>query len=130
MAESEPARRHDQAAIRPACKFRDPAFDLARVTHVNWAHLHSQKRSHGLNSTKLTPAGGEGWIARHVGASYMGRDLLQQFKPFPAHAVFKHRKAGRIAAGVRQTRNKAPAHWIGRIHKHDWHGTGSSKERS
>jgi hypothetical protein len=44
--------------------------------------------------------------------------------------VFKHHKAGCIAARLRQTIDKAGADWIGDDHEHDRHCVSRPKDRS
>jgi hypothetical protein len=48
-----------------------------------------------------------------------GANLLEQLKPFPAHAVFERSKAGRIAARSCQARDKPSADWISDLDEHD-----------
>src|SRR5262249_8316903 len=50
---------------------------------------------------------------------YSRRDLLEQLQPFGADAIFEHRKTSRVATRLRQARDIAAAHWIGRVHKYD-----------
>ena len=54
------ARRHDQAAIRRARERRDGALDFAGVAHVDRAHLHPERRRHGLDGAELADPGGVG----------------------------------------------------------------------
>jgi len=44
------------------------------------------------------------------------RDLLEQFQPFSAQAVFENHEAGGVAARPRQTIDKAGSDWIGGDH--------------
>ena len=53
MNRRQRARRHDQAAIRGAREGRDGALDLAGVAHVDRAHLHPERRRHGLDCAEL-----------------------------------------------------------------------------
>src|SRR5262249_22755775 len=43
------APRYDKPAIRSACEGRDAALDLARVAHINRAHLHPELRCEALD---------------------------------------------------------------------------------
>ena len=52
----------------------------------------------------------------------MRRNLFEQLQPFPAHAVFGIREAGRIAARSRQALGKAAADGVGDPREHDRHG--------
>ena len=56
-------------------------------------------------------------------------DLLEQLRPFSAHAVFEIHEAGRIAAGARQGFGKAGANRIGGNRKHDWHRAARLQHR-
>jgi hypothetical protein len=53
-----------------------------------------------------------------------GRDLFEQFHPFPAHAVFEIGETGGVASRPRQALDEASADRIGDIHKHDRDGAG------
>ena len=52
----------------------------------------------------------------------LGRDLLQHFKPFSAHAVFACREASGIASRCRQAFDIAAADRIGDLDEHDRYG--------
>jgi hypothetical protein len=52
-------------------------------------------------------------------------DLLEQFQPFSAHAVFEQHEAGDIAAGPRQVVDEARADRIGDVGEHDRDGAGN-----
>ena len=54
-----------------------------------------------------------GGIAKDRHALYAGRDLLEQFQPFPAHAEFEQRKSGDVAARPRQACDETGADRIG-----------------
>ena len=47
------------------------------------------------------------------------RDLLEQFQPFRADAVFVNGKSGGVAAGLRQACNEAGPDRISDLHEHD-----------
>ena len=89
MNDRRRARRHDQAAIRGARECRDGALDLAGVAHVDRAHLHPERRRHGLDCGELADPGGYGGIPKDRRSRHARRDLLEQLQPFPAHAVFE-----------------------------------------
>ena len=99
MNERQRARRHDQAAIRSAREGRDGALDLAGVAHVDRAHLHPERRRHGLDRAELPDPGGYGGIPKDRRSRHARRDLLEQFQPFPAHAVFEQRKPVALPPG-------------------------------
>jgi len=55
---------------------------------------------------------------------HAGRDLLEQFQPFRADAVFEQDEPGGIAAWPRQAIDEASADRIGGVREHDGHGAG------
>jgi hypothetical protein len=57
MNRRQRAPGHDQAAIRPVRESRDSAFDLASVEHTDRAHLHPERRRHGLDYGELADRG-------------------------------------------------------------------------
>ena len=76
MNHRQRARRHDQTAIRGAREGRDGALDLARVAHVDRAHLHPERRRHGLDGGELADPGGYGGIPKDRRSRHARRDLL------------------------------------------------------
>src|SRR5215475_3681422 len=99
----------DQTAIRRACECCDSALDFVSLTHVNRPQLHSERRRRGLDCSKLPDPGGCGGIPENRHSRQAWRDLLEQFQPFPAEAVFKRDKTGGVAAGPRQAVDEAGA---------------------
>src|SRR6266545_7579733 len=83
----QPARRHDQAAIRDRRECRERALDLAGVAHIDRAQLHPERWRRGLDYGELTDPFGYGGIAKDRGARHAGRDLFKQLQPFRADAV-------------------------------------------
>ena len=79
--------------IRPpferAREGRDGALDLAGVAHVDRAHLHPERRRHGLDGAELADPGRYGGIPKDRRSRHARRDLLEQLQPFPAQAVFE-----------------------------------------
>jgi len=73
------ARSHDQAAIGQAREGCDAAFDLTRVTHVDWAHVDPDRRGNGLDNGELARAGGDGRIPKYPRPRHLGCDLFEQF---------------------------------------------------
>ena len=65
------------------------AFDLAGIAHVDRAHLHPERRRHGLDDGELADPRGYGGIPKDRYSRHARRDLLEQFQPFPAQAVFE-----------------------------------------
>ena len=100
MKYSTRARRHDQTAIRSARERGDSALDFASLAYVNRPQLHPERRRHGLDCGKLPDPGGCGWIPKDRHSRQAWRDLLEQFQPFPAQAVFEGNETGGVAAGA------------------------------
>ena len=87
-----------------ARKGRDRAFDLGRIAQVDRRLTSTpSRRGRRLNYSKLTDPGGYGRVPEDCHSLDARRDLLEQFQPFPAQAVFERHKAGRVAARPRQT---------------------------
>ena len=57
------ARRHDQSAIADRAKAVTARSISRRVAHVDRAHLHSERRRHGLDCAELAGPGGYGGVA-------------------------------------------------------------------
>src|SRR5262249_17612234 len=119
---------HDEATIRGTCKCRDDALDLAGVARADRAHVYAERRCRGLNYGKLADLG-DGSIAQHRHPFYAGRDLLKQFQPFCADAVFERRKSSDVAAWAREAVNKADADRIRHQHENDRHGASYLLQR-
>jgi len=66
-----------------------------------------------LDSGELAESGLAGLIAQHRCPRHARRNLLEQFQPFPACAVFEQRKTGGVAAGPCQAPDQARADRIG-----------------
>jgi len=72
------ARRHNEAAIPLACKFRQSVLHLVAVVHVDRNQLDSELQRGGAKCGKL---GGSAYflgIPKHGNACHMGRYLLEQ----------------------------------------------------
>src|SRR5215212_10104251 len=109
MNEGQRASRHDQATIRNTREATNGALDFGGVAHVNRAQFHGERRRHRLNGCKLTDPGRYCGIANNRSPRYAWGDLLEQFQPFAADAVFKLSKSGCISPGPRKAINKARA---------------------
>ena len=88
-----------------------------------------ERRRHGLDGGKLAGAGALGGIPKDRRSRYVRRDLLEQFQPFPAHAVFDIHETGGVAARPRQAVDEAGADRIGDNREHDRHGAGRLQQR-
>jgi hypothetical protein len=53
MARRQRARRQDQATLAGAREGRDGTFNLSRIAHVDRAHIHANRRGHGLDDGEL-----------------------------------------------------------------------------
>ena len=58
-------------------------------------------------------------VPKDCHSGYPRCNLLEQFQPFCAHAVFELGKSGSVAARPRQARDPACADWVDDIHEHD-----------
>src|SRR5262249_3351088 len=78
----------------------------------------------GLTSTPSD--GATAWMAancripKDCRSRHARRDLLEQFQPFPADAVFQIDKSRGVAARARQALDEAAADRIGDVYEHDW----------
>ena len=117
-------RRHYQAAVRGARERREATLDLIGVVKVDQAHVYSDGGSHRLNNRELTDTGRYSGVPQHRNARHARRNLLKQFQPFRAQAVFEQGKTGSVAARSRQTVHEPGAHGIADIHEHDRHCAG------
>src|SRR5262249_12193030 len=68
-----------------------------------------------------SPAG-VGQLPNDRHSLHVGRDLLEQFQPFPADAVFEIHESRDVAAWSREAIDEAGGDRIGDLHKHDRHG--------
>jgi hypothetical protein len=115
------AAGHNHATIRRTREVRDSTLDLAGVAYVDRAYLHSDRRGHRLDRAELASPSGGG-ITEDRSACHARCNLLEQFQPFPAQAIFELNETGCIAARSRQAINEPPADRVGDYHKHDGHG--------
>src|SRR4051812_20542399 len=118
------ASRHDQAAIRYACKCRYVAFDVTGVAHVDRSYLDPKRRRHGLDGAELANPNGYGGVPDDCYPLYSRHDLPEQLQPFPADAEFKRDEPGGVSTRPRQTINETGADRIDDDREHDWYGTG------
>ena len=123
MSDRRRARRHDQAAIRGAREGHDGALDLAGIAHVDRAHLHSDRRRHGLDCAELpAPAGCAG--SRRTATRVTGGAIsLSNSSHFPLMPYSNMNEPGGVAAGPRQALDEtAPTGSV--TCEHDRHGAG------
>jgi hypothetical protein len=60
--------------------------DFGRVAHVDPAQFHPERRCRGLDCGELADRSGQNGISKNRHSRHLGRDLFQQFQPFPADA--------------------------------------------
>src|SRR5262245_7926135 len=123
------ASGYDQPAIRLACECRDGPFDLATITHVDRAQLHPKGWRHGLDCGELADPGCGGGVAKDRHSRHTGRDLLEQFQPFPADAVLVNQEACGIGARACQALDEGGADRVNGKDEHDRYGAGCLSQR-
>src|SRR5215468_7506960 len=122
MYERQRAPGQDQTAFRRLCKDRHGALDLGGVTYVEWRQLDAERRCNRLDRSQLADTSGYGGIADDCNPGHARRDLLKQFQPFPAGAVFEQEEPGGVAAGPRHTVDVPGPDRVGNACEHDRHG--------
>jgi hypothetical protein len=103
---------------------RDSTLDLAGVAYVDRTYLHADRRGPRLDCAELASPRGDGGIAEDRRACHARCELLEQFQPFPAQAIFELNESSCIAARSRQAINEPGADRVGDNHKHDGHDAG------
>src|SRR6516162_6521348 len=116
------AAGHDQTATRGVREGRDSALNLGRITHIDWDDFHVERRRHSLDDSELPDPGRLAGISNDSRSRHAGRDLLEQFQPLAAQAVFELHKSGRVATRLCQTFDIAVADRIDALCEYDWHG--------
>ena len=121
MPNAPPVRIRPPLGTRANC---DAALDLPGVSQIDRARLHRKRRRHRLDRAVLARADGQRGIAQHAHSRYGRCDLLQQFQPFRAHAVFKVDETGGVAARPCQAIDESRGDGIGDLHEHNRHRAG------
>ena len=80
---------------------------------------NSRRRSCGLDHSEKSNAGGNGRIAKDGYARCMWCELLEQFGPFPADAVFEPEKSGCVTPRASQAADEACPDRISDIREND-----------
>src|SRR5262245_44756584 len=119
---SRATRRHYYAAVRDAGERRYATLQFGRVAHGDRRKLNSKRLRHALDGGKLADAGCRRGIPKDRRAPDVGCNLLEQFHPFPAHAVFEISEPRGVAAWSRQALEDASANRIGEICEYDGNG--------
>ena len=96
----ERARRNDQSAIFRTCERHNVAFDLTRISHVEWAHLYADRRRYRLDHRELGDTTNQ--VSKYRCAFNLGCDLIEQLQPFSAQAVFELHEACGVPTWPRQ----------------------------
>src|ERR1700722_14112465 len=102
MSRHQRASSYDQTAVRRLREGYDGVLNLGSIAHVHWGQLYPECRRHGLNSSKLADASGNGGIAKHPYTHHARHNLFEKLKPLPADAVFISGKTGDVSAGSGQ----------------------------
>ena len=127
MSPGSPARSDRHSGAAQSC---DGTFDFARIAHIDRAQLHPKRRRRGLDGGQLAAPGGSGPITKDHHSRHAGRNLFEQFQPFPAHAVFESHETGGVAARSRNTCDEAGADRVGGDCEHDRYGAGYLEQRT
>ena len=98
MTHGQRARGHDQARVRILCKGCEGALDFSGITNVDRAYHYPDRWRDRLQGAELTNPGGYGGITNDCHSRHGRSDLLQQFQPFHADAVFKRNETSGVAA--------------------------------
>jgi hypothetical protein len=72
-----------------------------------------------LDGSKLANTGTVAGIPQNSRSRQVWHDLLEEFEPFAAKAIFVEHEAGYVAAWPSQTIDKAATDGIGDVHEHD-----------
>src|SRR5262245_62023321 len=83
MTQGVSTRCWNQTAIRRAREIRYSALDLTGVAHIDWNHLHPERRRYGLYRSELGKLGGIGRIPKNSHPGHVRRDLFEQLQPRP-----------------------------------------------
>jgi hypothetical protein len=97
MIKRRRALRCDQPTVRGSREGCDGAFNLRRLAHVDWAHLHAQRWRDSLDRGELGGASGQGRIPENCHSRHGLRDLFEQLQPLCAQAIFEIREPGGVA---------------------------------
>ena len=79
---------HDQAAIRGARETRAPRSISGASRNSTGRDSHPERGRRGLDGGELADPLGYGRIPKDRRSRHARCDLLEQFQPFRAHAVF------------------------------------------
>ena len=94
------ADRDDEFAAGYAPERRDATFDFGLIAHSDRPQVQLQRRRCDLHGRPHPDPGRVALLAQDADAGHVGRDFLQQLKPFDAQFVFERCKAGCGASGL------------------------------
>src|SRR5262249_40280964 len=111
--------------IRPPFAERAKASTARSITPMSFTpiggNLHSERRRYSLNGAELGSSGSYGGISNDCRSRHRGRNLFEQFQPFPACAVLEQGKSSCIAAWTREACNVASPDRVADTHENDRH---------
>ena len=136
---------HNQLAMSPHCHLPrsqaqwdrhwararmhpSPVRSHSRIPEVHRVQFHVERRRHGLIGGELADPSARRRASKDRYAFHSGRNLLQQFQPFSANAVFIQQEADGIAARACQAGEMTRADWINCKHEHNWQDASSLLE--
>ena len=93
---------------------RRRARSRRRRGHIDRVHLHPERRRHGLDGAELADRRRVWRVPKDRYSCHARRNLLEQFQPFPAEAVFEREETGGVAARPREALDEAGADRIDR----------------
>jgi len=129
MNRRQRAACHDHAVGRGACEGCDRPLDLAGVAHVDRNDFNPERWCNTLDCGPLPDSGRYSGVSNDGRSRHAWRNLLQQFQPFPAHAVFKREETSGVAPWPRQAIDEPGSDRIGNHHEHDREGAGDLQQR-
>jgi hypothetical protein len=83
-----------------------------------------------LDHGELPGTRGDGGITKHRYSCHRRYDLFEELQPFCGEGIFEDRKAGRVAARLRQTIDIASPDRIGDTGEHNRYGACRFQQRS
>ena len=130
MKHRQCAPSYNQAAIRGRWESRDGVLDLARIAHVDRAHLQPKRRCRGRDRAELADASGYSGIPKdghpRVTLGAISLSSSSHFAPMP---YSEWRKSSGIAARVYEAIYVAGADGIGDECKYDRYGPVACSNR-
>src|SRR5262249_21965670 len=123
------ASRQDQTSIWGTRKSGDILLNLPSITHVDHAHIHSDRGRNGLDHGELSDPGSLGGIPKDTHPRYAWGDLLEQLHPFCGQCILKCNKTSCVATRSSQAVDVTAANWIDDTVEYDRHRVRHSQQR-